>query len=191
MAFPVCCQPDLIQFEALPVAKITDYPLEKKDYMPFAQARICYTPSSFVVQLWAFEVTTAPKSQLKALFAFAPHQVLTLSLCRDGENFAGITRGGQSVSFAELGAQPPVVELFEGEDLQGIYWGGTFTLSRDVLESIYGQDALAVGHVIPGNLYKLCDDPAFTHQGSFFAADFVGGKGFGPGSFGEFVIVDY
>ena len=56
-------------WDALPVAKIIQYPLERADYKPFAQARLCMTPETLYLRLWAFEVSPEPSSSLAACFA--------------------------------------------------------------------------------------------------------------------------
>lgn len=48
-------------WDALPVGKIIYYPLEKRDYRPFAQARMCANKTDFFLRLWAFETHPSPK----------------------------------------------------------------------------------------------------------------------------------
>lgn len=180
-------------FESLTVAKITDYPLEKRDYKPFAQGRLCITPQSLIVQLWAFEVNPSPHSSLKAVFspAGSPDVFFSAELISTGSLEATITLDGHTASFVEHGFTPPTLEPFWGEDLQGVYWGGTITFFRKELERLCGDDSLTPGAVLYGNLYKLSTDPEKPHSGSLFPADFAGGKPFDHSSLGEFQIVSY
>lgn len=195
-SFPICSQPDLIQYEGLPVAKIIRYPLEKRDYMPFAQARLCHTPHLLVVQMWAFEVTTSPQSYLKAIIAPNPvakrDETLHLTIWKNGGSLAGLAAGGAPPQpFTQRGLQSPPVEYFEGEDLQGIYWGGGFSIDKQALETVFGADIFHPCHRMSGNLYKRCQEAPYIHDGSFFPADFSLGNGETPASFGTFEIVNY
>ncbi len=193
MPFKVSALTDQPNFESLMVAKITDYPLEKRDYKPFAQGRVCVTPQSLVVQLWAFEVNPAPRSSLKAVFASAtnPEVGFTVQLMSTGSLETTVTIGGRTGSFEEQGFIPPTLEPFWGEDLQGVYWGGTISFFRQELERLCGEDCLNPGSVLYGNLYKLSDDAQKPHSGSLFPADFAGGKPFDLPSLDEFQIVSY
>ena len=49
-------------WNSLPAAKIINYPLEKADYKPYAQARLCVSNDDFYIQLLAFEVSPEEKS---------------------------------------------------------------------------------------------------------------------------------
>ena len=161
MPFKVSALTAQPNFESLTVAKITDYPLEKLDYKPFAQGRLCITPQSLIVQLWAFEVNPSPHSSLKAVFAPVnqPGVFFAAELMSTGSLEATITKGGSTARFEEQGFIPPTLEPFWGEDLQGIYWGGTITFFRKELERLCGDDCLNPGAVLYGNLYKLSTDP--------------------------------
>ncbi len=194
MPFKISALTTQPNFESLMVAKITDYPLEKRDYKPFAQARLCVTPQSLIVQLWAFEASPAPRSSLKAVFCPAkrPGVCFSAELMSTGSLTAAITTGdGRTGSFEQLGFAPPALEPFWGEDLQGIYWGGTLSFFRKELERLCGKDCLNPGAVLYGNLYKLSSDAEKPHSGSFFPADFAGGRPFDHPSLGEFQIVSY
>ena len=59
-------------WDALPVGKIIYYPLEKRDYRPFAQARMCANKTDFFLRLWAFETHPSPESVLMARLNFDP-----------------------------------------------------------------------------------------------------------------------
>ncbi len=54
------------RFETLPLYKIIRYPLEKRDYKPFAQARLCCNEESLFVRMWAFEALVIEGSALIA-----------------------------------------------------------------------------------------------------------------------------
>ena len=50
MQFWISCTGEAPNLESLPVADIVDYPLEPAEYKPFAQARLCLTPSLLLVE---------------------------------------------------------------------------------------------------------------------------------------------
>ena len=160
--------------ESLPVADIVDYPLEPAEYKPFAQARLCLTPQSLVVELWAFEVRPQPQSSLRAVF-LSQGRRLTFQVWSGGRWEASLE--GR-----------PAVHPLSGENLQGVYWGARASFPRRWLEA---EGPLEAGSVVRGNLYKLSDSPQKPHQGSLFPADFAGGQPEGDASLGEFVVVPY
>ena len=43
-------------WNSLPAAKIINYPLEKADYKPYAQARLCISNDDLHIQMLAFEL---------------------------------------------------------------------------------------------------------------------------------------
>ena len=51
-------------FDALPIAKLLDYPGEKRDFRPFAQAQFALGEKALFVRLMAFEVGPDPQSRL-------------------------------------------------------------------------------------------------------------------------------
>ena len=179
----------LSQLDSLPVAVIKDYPLEKRDYKPYAQANICLDDRSLFVRMWAFEVSPGQGSELRGVFYLFPDSPGTaLSICMrpgGGCEFALLEDGGQRV------VDPPqgfVAHPHNGEDLQGVYWGGMAALPIDWLVSLGGKLSFNAGGAFHGNFYKLCGDPAGEHKGSFFPADFLGNP-FGENSMGEFIPV--
>ncbi len=52
MSFKISLINGLPVWDSLPVAKIVNYPLEKRDYKPFVQARLCRQVSIHVGKLW-------------------------------------------------------------------------------------------------------------------------------------------
>ena len=61
-------------WNSLPAAKIINYPLEKADYKPYAQARVCISNDDLHLQLLAFEVEPEEKSIVGAALAFYPEE---------------------------------------------------------------------------------------------------------------------
>lgn len=160
MSFPICKVMGEPKFDILPVIKITDYPLEKRDYKPFAQCRIAVNEAALYLQLWAFEAKPEPMSQLQAVLYLHPkaEDPVVLTLQADGE--AWLRMGDQAIPVEQYQVHP-----FRGDDLQGKYWGATVTLPLSLLEQL-GETALQSGSRLAGNFYKLCSGE-HPHKGSF------------------------
>lgn len=189
-------------FDSLPVAKITDYPLEPKDYKPFAQSILCVGGDRLFLRMWAFEVSPMAGSALEAalyLFPERPDTALSFRLEHGSGDVVAV-----SVNLLENGAAKELdasrkkalsdtVECVphNGEDLQGIYWGMTVSVPLSTLELLGGVAALKSGDAFPGNFYKLCAGERFAHQGSCFPADFPGGKPYGADSMGRIQVLAY
>ena len=186
MPYYICTQPASPKLDTLPTYKIIDYPLEKRDYKPFAQAKLCVTPQEFLVQMWAFEMVPQPESRLRAVFTAPQSQNLLVLTAAAGGACTCLVRGP--------GGDKPldaIVHSLDGEDLQGIYWGVTVTVRRAAVEEALGKGCTQVGFTLRGNFYKLSDSPVKPHKGSLYPADFAGGREYALPSLGEFKIVAY
>jgi len=174
MSFKVFRLQSLSELDTLPVAVIKHYPLEKRDYKPYAQCNICLDDQSLFVRMWAFEVSPPQGSELRGVFYLFPAQpelALALSMRPDGSCAFSLLEEGEPRAI-----NPPpgfVLHPHSGEDLQGVYWGGLAVLPFDWLESLGGQLNLEGGAEFSGNFYKLCPGPQMAHSGSFFPADFI------------------
>lgn len=62
--FPICRLKTRPQFDTLPVMKVTQYPLEPRDYKPFAQGLLAVDPQRLYIRLWAFETPPEPESRI-------------------------------------------------------------------------------------------------------------------------------
>ncbi|MEG0540733.1 MAG: hypothetical protein RR528_00235 [Angelakisella sp.] len=186
MTYNICTQPSTPRLDALPTYKIIDYPLETRDYKPFAQTRLCVTPAELMVQMWAFEMVPSKESTLEAVFTTASSQKLLFARCAAEGKVSCFVRTPQ-------GDRPltAISHSLSGEDLQGIYWGITITLPRTLLEELFGKGAVDVGSTLLGNIYKLSDNKEKPHKGSLAPADFAGGREYALGSMAEFKIVNY
>ncbi|MCL2856694.1 MAG: hypothetical protein FWE19_03075 [Oscillospiraceae bacterium] len=189
MSFKVFHISSLSELDTLPVAVIKDYPLEKRDYKPYAQCNICLDSRSLFVRMWAFELSPPQGSELRGVFYLFPQKpelALALSLKPDGScAFSLLEESG-----LERAINPPsgfALHPHNGEDLQGIYWGGLAALPLDWLETLGGTLNLDEGRALAGNFYKLCPGPEMAHSGSFFPADFAGDPYSGD-SMGRLVI---
>jgi hypothetical protein len=138
--------------------------------------------------MWAFEVLPPPGSVLKAvlyLFADKPEAALSITISPEGNCAFALTKTGAD---QEIPA-PDGFRLhpYNGEDLQGIYWGGLIELPLKWLSSLGGRVSLNTGDTFYGNFYKLCDGEKYKHFGSFYPADFFEGP-YLPTSCGKFLV---
>lgn len=182
----ICTQPETPKFDALPTYKITDYPLEKRDYRPFAQAQVCVTPGELVVRLWAFEAKPRPGSMVEGWFA--PRRgVWRLRVAAWADGKANCRLLSPEGGPRELDA---AIRPMAGDDFQGEYWGVTAAIPRRPVEDALGV-SLEPGAVVLGNFYKRSSDPEKPHHGSCWPADFAGGKEYEPCSLAPFTVVKY
>ena len=188
MPFKVFRLASLSELDTLPVATIKDYPLERRDYKPYAQCNICLDEATLFVRMWAFEVSPPEGSELRGVFYFfvqQPGLALVLSLRPDGSSAFSLLEKGKQHAI-----NPPqgfVLHPHNGEDLQGVYWGGLAALPLDWLESLGGPLYSHGADQFAGNFYKLCPSSQMTHSGSFFPADFTGDP-YARDSMGQFVV---
>lgn len=180
MAFKACLFPGAPDYETLHAAKLTEFPLEKRDYKPFSQARICFSAEGLHVQFHCFEAESLPQSQIRAVLRLTPEHSLVLALFADGN---------YEISLDRRPLPDGVLQPFSGEDLQGVYWGGTFTVPSGALSKSLGFLPEA-GKAFTGNFYKLCKALEKPHYGSFYPADFSMPLET-PENLGEFLLVDY
>lgn len=172
-------------FDSLPVAKITNYPLEERDYKPFAQSRICINEDYLYIQMWAFEVNPSPKSSLKAILT-SPDGESGFSVELLSTGHLEFTPFPDNAGFAL-----PLLHSMWGEDLQGEYWGGSLQIPIETAYTLLKKQNLQPGGIIRGNLYKISTDSNKPHKGSYFPADFAHGREFAQESMDNFEVVGY
>jgi len=194
MAFKISVTAGHPNFETLPAAKVTSYPLAKEDYRPFAQARFLMGSEGLYLQLIAFEVTVSEQSRMHACFmlmepsAVGGEQWITLTVKESGiDSFTAWQNGKLLWQDNEAVSVTPI----HGEDLQGIYWGVQALIPYETMLRIWPDFSFAAGETIRGNIFKTCDDPKWEHYGSFFPADFTLEQPYVPENFGEFLLVNY
>lgn len=171
-------------FDALPIAKVLDYPGEERDFRPFAQAQFALGDDALFVRLMAFEVDPDPCS--------------CLCVALEGGILLSCFPGGR---LEELGGprSGAKVQGIGSEDLQGIYWGADITLPLASLSDRLGR-VPQVGKTLRGNVLKSLHGgkTGRDHFGCLFpcepfdpgneaqASAFLAGSGFG-----ELTIVGY
>lgn len=181
----ICILPGPPKFDAIPTYKITCYPLERRDYKPFAQAQVCVTPKVLAIRLWAFESRPKPLSRVEAVFG-RPDRAPSLRVTAWAEGRWRCVRGAAPEELPlDAGVRP-----MAGDDFQGEYWGISLTLSRSLAEEALGL-ALEPGAAVLGNFYKRSCDPEKPHDGSFWPADFAGGREYDRPSLARFTVVRY
>ena len=201
MAFKVSKIKGAPVYDSLPVAKIVTYPLEKRDYKPFAQNILCASDDYLHLQIWAFEVNPSPGSRLECvlyLFAGKPDTALAVVAVPKGEAAPDIIGCCLIKDGGELPVAPEITEKLQGirvhphngEDLQGVYWGYSIDIPISLLEEWGGKTLLNPGDTFPGNFYKICIDEPNVHMGCFYKADFNGNP-YLPESCGRFEVVRY
>lgn len=180
-------------WNSLPAAKIINYPLEKADYKPYAQARLCISNDDLHLQMLAFEVKPEDKSVVGAALAFFPEEdggkrYFWFSTNRRGDLFCKFINeaDGTETDVTKCVA----VRIYSGEDEQGIYWCSNFTLPLSVVEKFCGVHYLEPGHKMKGNFYKLCDGKR-PHYGSYYPTDFTDLNPLKSRYFGDFELVTY
>ncbi len=186
MTYTISVQPLSPRMDTLPTYKIIDYPLEKRDYKPFAQAKLCVTPTEFIIQMWSFEAFPKEESMLKAVFTtHGMEKLLVAETLANGNSSFYIrdTHGDKNISV--------IASSLNGEDLQGDFWGVEVRFPREVIEENFGVGSLDIGASILGNFYKLSENVDKPHKGSLHPADFISGKEYSLGSMAEFAIVNY
>lgn len=182
----ICTQPDPPKFDALPTYKITCYPLEKRDYKPFAQAQVCRAPGFFSVRLWAFEAMPRPRSMVEGVFASPQGEgLLRVAAWADGRWDVRLRSPDGEERDPGAAARP-----MAGDDFQGEYWGVQISIPRKKVEEALGF-LLEPGAVVLGNFYKRSEDPEKPHHGSCWPADFSHGREYEPPSLVPFTVVRY
>lgn len=185
MAYPIAIVHGRPRLDSLPVGKIIQYPLEKRDYRPFAQFRLCINEEGLHIYLWAFELEVSPQSVQRICLDLCPGQGNYIDLCLLGDGSARLGVVGENGLVEE---HPVSVHPLCGEDLQGVYWGGQYLLTWEEIRRIFGREQFKEGETAQGNLYKTCGDEAYFHQGCFYSVDFQSPDPFGRAYFGEFVF---
>lgn len=181
------------EYDALPVAKVAGYPLEKRDYRPFAQNALCLGSDKLCLRMWAFETSPAEGSEMRGvfyLFKDKPETALHIRVSARGDSFPAPYA---EAFLEECGVRVldiPVSETrpHSGEDLQGVYWGASVSVSLGELKKA-GDILSEPGDVFRGNFYKTSASGT-EHYGSFYPADFTADP-YSPDSMGELELVDY
>lgn len=153
-------------WDTLPVAKITNYPFETAAFKPFAHVRACLNEEGLQLRLLAFETKKRPESYLQASFSpvGCPRR-LDVQVFADGALRVLESREGEPAG--ELASHGVRAVPFEGEDLEGVYWGALVSLELSWLQGQFPEVSWRAGGEIRGNFYKACTAPDFAHIGCY------------------------
>lgn len=156
-------------WDELPVAKLLFFPnSDDINKNIFAQARILYLSGhGLVCRIWSFETAPGAFSRLK-LALQAPEGELLLSFSYPV---------GAEALLCGKPMETPVHRFFEGEDLQGEYWGVEFFLSHKALAGCFGSVSAQIGR-------------DFILKGNIFSENFSKARLF-PEKYGDFIAVNY
>ena len=186
MAFLVKIFPASPDFESLHVAKLTCFPLEKRDYKPYSQARICFAGDGLHLQFVSFEATPLDDSFMKGIFSLTPGRpLLSLSLYANQKAQVALEEETHSTSLTNF-----MTHFFTGEDLQGVYWGGNLFVPNGVLAENFPDFSVKPKAVFQGNFYKICENPGRPHYGCYYSTDFSKWLGH-PENLGAFQLMDF
>lgn len=170
-------------FEMLEAAVLFNFPLEKRDYKPYSQARVCIAQGGLYLQFHSFESQPPDGSAMVASFYFPPSSgTLAVRIEKSGNNSV-VWHVGDDKTREAPGAS---VHMFDGEDLQGVYWGADVFVGLDSAL----MDALCPGADFLGNFYKLCENEAHPHYGCFYPADFKKPL-YAQENMGGFTVINY
>lgn len=185
MCFTISKVKGLPKFDSLEVAKIVNYPFEKRDYKPYAQARAAFNEDTFFIDMWAFEVLPHPKSELAASLLLPSANGGVAELC------CTVAAGGEAT--LEIAKKPEpsasfMAHPFTGEDLQGVFWGTSFEIPLKLLSDA-GINELKKGDIIKGNFYKILQGQT-PHYGSLYVPE-KNELVQGYNCYGNFEIIEY
>lgn len=185
MCFTISKVKGLPKFDSLEVAKIVNYPFEKRDYKPYAQARAAFNEETFFIDMWAFEVEPHPQSLLKSSLVLptTAGSSAKIECTAKADGTVAICIDNKTEPIGSYTAHP-----FAGEDLQGVFWGISFEIPLKLLKSC-GIKALEKGDIIKGNFYKILAEHT-PHYGSLYLPT-EGEPLPGYNCYGNFEIIEY
>ena len=139
------------------------------------------------IQLLSFETAPIKESALEVILNFFPEEYdisMYIEVKADKSLFCGTCKNAVQSSYPfDIKS-----DFFDGEDLQGIYWGVTLQISLDCIKSFYNQPQMNT-HLL-GNLYKTCKSSPAEHYGSLFPSNMKGNY-LSQDNLGKFTIIHY
>ena len=163
MAYKILRIKGKADFDVIPAAVLKCFPLEKRDYKPYTQAKAVISEEGITVRLMAFEALPEEKSSVKIIFKFSD-SIFSAEVFADKNFVYKINNENKSDEIISP-------HFFTGEDLQGKYWAADFLIPMELIKN-YDSKFSAEVNEIEGNIYKLCDGKR-CHRGSYFPVDFV------------------
>lgn len=174
-----------IDFESLPLAKITHYPLEPADYKPYAQGALCLAEDKIGLRLSSFEVEPPQESEIGlVLFAFPENSGASLNIWATPAGVKAFVIAGETETAVKIDAHHR-----EGEDLQGKFWGYDIFINNEEL-AMYGRLVNAKDSTVKGNFFKVSKGGR-PHCGAYDLADFIKDEPLYNEKMSEFKLVLY
>ena len=152
-------------WDTFPVAKIINYPSEKGAFRPFAQVRACVSEKGLHLRMWAFETKKRPTSYMLAALKLSENSDKILFIVAYANSIVNVVMC-ENNCFTKIDVDVDA-EFFEGEDLEGIYWGTCITIKKESIKELFDGLELSAGYSFKGNFFKICSDCDFEHAGSF------------------------
>lgn len=190
MVFKICTVEGNIPFDALPVGKIIEYPLEEKDYRPFTQFQIALNNDGLYLKLWAFEVNQTANSQIKAILNLNPLTNSYIELTVNGDYSVVLASYDDKGNKTICDSSAITIHRMDGEDLQGIYWGATILVSQEIITKLFGKLIFNSNSIMMGNFFKI-NEVECPHYGCYFPIDFKAENPYGISSLREIPIFVY
>ena len=163
MAYKILRVEKNMDFDVIPAAVIKNFPLEKRDYKPYTQAKIVILEKGLNIMLMAFEALPEEKSSVKIAFKFGK-DIFSAEFFAN-KNYA-YKMNSENVKNNLL--KP---HFFTGEDLQGKYWAVDFLIPMEFIKNYDSKFSYDIDE-IEGNIYKLSSGKR-PHKGSYFMSDFL------------------
>ena len=170
---------DNITWDYLPVIKIINYPWEQSAIKIYAQSRLAYRINyGLIIRMWSFESHPISNVMKNYNYDLYKDSLLTLVLANKQKHlFISFNKNGSYIINKNTNVKENDIifydinfNCFNGEDLQGVYWGAEFLLDDAFLEKNLGlkikNDA---GFKI--NFIKNSYNENYCHCGGFVEVD--------------------
>ncbi len=184
MSYFICKQGNIPLMDTLPVYKIINYPLEKNDYKPFAQTKICLCPTKLVIEMLSFEMFPKDESTVKAVI----YNPLT-------DKFIDINADANKNFFVKDNLNNDInstLRYIKGEDLQGVYWGVVAEIDINTLIRALDMDSIKANDKLLCNFYKISENIEKHHIGSMYPITYKNKTDiYQKDNLAEFTVINY
>lgn len=188
MYFPVSIIDGEPAWDSLPAAKITEYPLEKGTYKPYAMAKICMSQRHLYIRMFSFEVSPEKESKLCASISAEKGKYLFFSTTREGnfELYFCDENTGEEKNITDKAN----IRISTGEDEQGIYWCVDYVMYIPELMICFPSFHIENGFMMKGNFYKISSGKR-SHTGFWVAPDEYKGEKINGLGFSDLRLCDF
>ena len=170
---------DNITWDYLPVIKIINYPWEQSAIKIYAQARLAYKINfGLTIRMWSFETTPISNVMKNYNYDLYKDSLLTLALENKQKHlFVSFNKNGNYIINKHTNVKEKDIIIddidfncFNGEDLQGVYWGAEFLLSNAFLKKNLDLN-VKNGEKFKINFIKNSYNENYFHCGGFVEVD--------------------